>query len=103
MSDGTVRRYTLQEPTKYIEGGAFVIPAGIAMVKASDFDTLRTQARELARALARLSNEVIGSLPLGEATIRHAIGNTNYNCLIERATEARAVLAKAQAVLKEGR
>lgn len=97
MSDGTVQRY------QWSEFGDELIPmVGGPWIQAADYDALRTQARELARALAQLSNEVRGSLPLEESIIRHAIGNTNYNCLIDRANEARIILAQAQAVLKEG-
>ena len=51
---------------------------------------------ELAAALTRLSNEVLGSLPLMEPLARREFGNTNYNLIIQRAEEARAALAKAE-------
>ena len=47
-------------------------------------------------ALIKLSNEVFGSMPISEAVIRQEIGNTNYNCLISRAEEARAAIIKAK-------
>jgi hypothetical protein len=50
---------------------------------------------EVRDALAKLSNEVLGSLPLMEALCRREFGNTNYNALIQRAEEARAIIAKA--------
>lgn len=52
-------------------------------------------APELFAALTKLSNEVLGSLPLVSASVRQEIGNTNYSILIQRAEEARAALAKA--------
>lgn len=51
--------------------------------------------RALREALAKLSNEVIGSLPLMEAVARQAIGNANYTILMMRAEEARALLRPA--------
>lgn len=51
---------------------------------------------DLRTALVNLSNEVLGSLPLMEALARQQMGNTNYNILIQRAEEARTVLAKAK-------
>jgi hypothetical protein len=50
---------------------------------------------DLLTALINLSNEVLGSISLAELAIRQEIGNTNYNVLIQRAEEARAVIAKA--------
>lgn len=44
---------------------------------------------ELRLALARLANEVMGSAEMA----RECIGNTNTHCLIQRATEARTLLA----------
>ena len=52
-------------------------------------------APDLLSALIKLSNEVLGSMHLAEEAIRQDIGNTNYNLLIQRAEEARAVVAKA--------
>lgn len=46
-------------------------------------------------ALTKLSNEVLGSLQLIEPLARQEMGNTNYHILIQRAEEARAVLASA--------
>jgi hypothetical protein len=45
-------------------------------------------------ALRYLSNEVLASLPLMEPLCRREFGNTNYNLLIQRAEEARAILAE---------
>jgi hypothetical protein len=49
---------------------------------------------DLRIALARLSNEVLGSLPLMEPLCRREFGNTNYNLLIQRAEEARKLLER---------
>jgi hypothetical protein len=60
---------------------------------------------ELEAGLRKLSNEVLGSLPLMETLARQEFGNTNYTCLIQRAQEARALLAEslqAQAALRDG-
>jgi len=43
-------------------------------------------------ALIKLSNEVLGSLPLFEPLARREMGNTNYNVLIQRAEEAREII-----------
>ncbi len=45
-------------------------------------------------ALTKLSNEVLGSLPLMEPLARREFGNSNYAILIQRAEEARALLAE---------
>lgn len=52
-------------------------------------------APDLLDALVKLSNEVLGSLPLMEFDARQMIGNSNYSILIQRANEARAAVAKA--------
>lgn len=52
-------------------------------------------APNMLEALAKLANEVLGSLPLMEPLARREFGNSNYNILIQRAEEARAVIAKA--------
>ena len=70
-----------------------------ANVSASDYDTLRTQARELAEELRKLANEASGFEAMS-SDAHH--GYTNKLILRARVEEARAVLAKAQAVLKEG-
>ncbi len=49
---------------------------------------------ELISALRNLSNEVLGSLPLMEPLCRREFGNSNYTILIERATQARELLAR---------
>jgi hypothetical protein len=51
-------------------------------------------APDMLQALIKLSNEVLGSLPLMQALCRREFGNSNYNILIQRAEEARA-MAKA--------
>jgi len=84
---GTVRRYTLQEPTKYIEGGPFVIPAGITMVKSSDYDALLAQAWELADELQNIAN----------ANTRDWDDPTDFKAWAQ--SRARHALQKAQAVL----
>lgn len=52
-------------------------------------------APDLLDALVKLSNEVLGSMSLVEPSMRREIGNTNYNLLIQRAEEARVLIAKA--------
>lgn len=51
---------------------------------------------ELLAALVRLSNEVYGSFPLFEPLARREMGNTNYNCLMQHAEDARALIAKVE-------
>lgn len=53
---------------------------------------------ELLEALTKLSNEVLGSLPLIEPLARREMGNTNYAVLMQRAEEARAIVIKAEAL-----
>lgn len=50
-------------------------------------------ADEIRLALHSLSNEILGALPLLEQQARQDMGNTNYSCLMQRAEEARALLA----------
>lgn len=50
---------------------------------------------ELCEALRKLEAEV-GALGAFEDAVREAICNTNYSCLMERAEQARAALAKAR-------
>jgi len=49
--------------------------------------------QELYAALLKLSNEVLGSLPLMGPLCRREFGNTNYAILIQRAEEARKLLS----------
>ena len=49
-------------------------------------------APDLLEALIKLSNEVMGSAEMA----RPSIGNTNANCLLQRAEEARAAIKKAR-------
>ncbi len=53
-----------------------------------------TREEDLALALRRLYSEVFASLPLMEPLCRREFGNTNYDLLMQRATEAQALLAK---------
>lgn len=46
-------------------------------------------------ALLKLSNEVLASLPLMEPLCRREFGNSNYAILIQRAEEARSLLAES--------
>jgi len=93
MSDGTVRRY--QRSSLDVTDA----DCDSEWVKASDYDALRTQARELAEELRKLANEASGFEAMS-SDAHH--GYTNKLILRARVEEARAVLAKAQAVLKEG-
>lgn len=54
--------------------------------------TISRTNSEIRKALWKLSNEVLGSLPLMELQTRRDMGNTNYNILIQRAEEANALL-----------
>lgn len=49
----------------------------------------------LTKALLSLSNEVRGQYTIGEPAIRQALGNTNYQCVIDKLEAARAALVKA--------
>lgn len=53
---------------------------------------LRAEIERLRAALTKLSNEVLGSMPLLEVQTRRDLGNSNYSILIQRAEEARALL-----------
>ena len=53
-------------------------------------------------ALGNVSNEVLGSLGLFEPLARREMGNTNYNAMVERAQEARAVAADLTAAIGKG-
>lgn len=53
-------------------------------------------------AATRLSNEVLGSLPLMEELARQQFGNTNYSLLIQRAEEVRKAVAAHVAKEKRG-
>ena len=53
----------------------------------------QAQCATMRVALARLSNEVLGSLPLMEPLARREFGNTNYSLLIQRGEESRALLS----------
>ena len=59
------------------------------------------RAQELLTVLNKLSNEVLGSMPLVESAMRREIGNTNYNLLIQRAEEARALIASLNEPVNE--
>ena len=52
--------------------------------------------RDTAKVLRKLRNEVHG-LGAFEFDVRQAIGNTNWQCLVERVVEADAALAKVDA------
>lgn len=99
MTPETVRRFTIKWNGSEYKLSIYGYDGG-EVVDAKSYDLLHAQAVALATALARLSNETLGSLPLEEAVIRHAIGNTNYSCLIQRAEEGRALLNQAQALLE---
>jgi hypothetical protein len=58
----------------------------------ADLRDARAENERLRLLLTRLSNEVLGSLPLMEELARQEFGNTNYNVLIQRAEEAREAL-----------
>ena len=49
--------------------------------------------KRVVEALIRLTNEAYASTGAFEVAMREAIGNTNYACLVQRAEEARKILA----------
>lgn len=51
---------------------------------------------ELLAALTSLMNEVGGAYRLAEHAIRAELGNTNYQCVIDKLEQARVVVAKAE-------
>ena len=59
------------------------------------------RAHVLLTALIKLSNEVLGSMPIVESAMRREIGDTNYNLLIQRAEEARALIASLEEPVNE--
>jgi len=66
----------------------------VCSAAADEIERLAEAANEIERlrdALTKLSNEVMGSLPLMEPIARQAIGSSNYAILIQRAEEARAL------------
>lgn len=65
---------------------------GRRLLAAVSYERLEEQNAELFNCLVKLSNEVIGSVELA----RPCIGNTNANCLLTRAFEARNVIAKVE-------
>ena len=79
---------TPDEAEAYLKGLEKGVSDGIAALRQSHADLLA--------ALTKLSNEVLGSLPLVEPMLRQEIGNTNYQILMQRAEEARAAIKKAE-------
>lgn len=75
------------------EGMAITMTQTIRLVR--DLASIARQ-NPAADALAKLSNEVLASLPLMEPLARREFGNTNYAILIQRAEEARGLLGLDQ-------
>jgi len=67
---------------------------GIKYLTHEEYEKLVAENAKLRAALTKLSNEVLGSLLLMEPLARQEFGNTNYNILIQRAEEARALLSE---------
>lgn len=59
-------------------------------------EMLNGAVNELKLALTKLSNEVLACLPLIELQARQDMGNTNYAILMERAQEAKDLVAKIE-------
>ena len=68
----------------------------------AQLSTYRALIEKAVEALENVSREVLGSLGLFESLVRHEIGNTNYNAMVERAQEARAVAADLTAAIGKG-
>lgn len=49
----------------------------------------------LLKALRSLTNEVSGQYTLAELAIRQELGNTNYQCVVDKLVDARAAIIKA--------
>lgn len=93
MSDGTVRRYILQDGrsvnvARYQDanGGIHILTSGCEVVSSSDYDALRTQARGLAEETDELLDTLQNLMPD-----------------LEKLSKFAHVRKRAQAVLKEGR
>lgn len=59
-------------------------------------DALEAENALLRLALIRLSNEVLGIMPLMEPLVRREFGNSNYTILVQRAEEARELIVQAE-------
>jgi hypothetical protein len=84
----TITQEMLDAQSKRLHAGLADVSEGI--------DGLKAERARLRESLAQLSNEVLGSLPLMEVLARREFGNTNYNLLIQRAEEARALLSETK-------
>ena len=76
---------------------AIVKPHNDKIIAEGRAATLADENAKLRTALTKLSNEVLGSLPLMDPLARREFGNTNYALLIQRAEEARALLGRDSA------
>ena len=95
MSDGTVRRYILQDGRSVNvarcqdeNGNIHILTSGCEVVSASDYDALRTQARELAEALKESRREICPFMYGSPQELAWLQNDKEYQ--------------QAQAVLKEG-
>lgn len=52
----------------------------------------KKQIERLRAALMRLGNEVRATMSVAEMAVRESAGNTNYQCLMDAESEARAAL-----------
>ncbi len=71
---------------------AIMQPHNDKLIAEGRAEILKRENERLRLALTKLSNEVLGSLPLMEPLARREFGNTNYSILMQRAEEARALL-----------
>lgn len=83
-------------------GAAHMVPDAVKRLltekeeRRQKYGTSAAEIERLRMALTKLSNEVLGAMPLLEVQTRRDLGNSNYNILIQRAEEARALLGDEQ-------
>lgn len=78
-------------------GDQLICDCGVGGVEEVEANTrLIAAAPELLQALIHLSNEVFASTGMAEINLRRVLGSTNFNCLLQRASEARLAISKAE-------
>ena len=70
-------------------------PTALSMVVA-ERDALRREVEELREATRRVAQELRGSVGAFEWSMREALGNTNYNCLVEKLSVLESLLARGE-------
>jgi hypothetical protein len=81
-----------------VENGYMIIDLLAAENDPLDMALVCNEVDELTAALLKLSNEVLGILPLMEPLVRQGFGNSNYAVLLQRAEEARELVKKAKGI-----